>query len=230
MKLYDTLLFDVDDTLLDFERGATYALEKVFHQLGLPASSFEEAHTTFEQISKPLWEEVERGERTVESVATVRFHQLLAHYGKEGDGAAVDRYFRQSLSDYDFSIEGAHQVVATLAEHYPLYVVSNGLYETQTERLRGSRLLHYFEKRFTSSQFGISKPDVRFFEEVEKRIPLFDRARALIIGDSLSSDIEGGRRAQIDTCWYNPKATPIENDATYVITSLDELLPLLIKE
>ena len=52
----------------------------------------------------------------------------------------------------------------------------------------------------------------------------------LMIGDSLSSDIQGGTNFEIDTCWYNPNK--VENKTslkpTYEVCSLKELKNLLL--
>ena len=72
---------------------------------------------------------------------------------------------------------------------------------------------------------GADKPSREFFDIVIASIPNFDHARALVVGDSLTSDIRGGRGAGLMTCWFNPKGKPPRADITadYEISAHDEL-------
>jgi len=229
MKRYDFLLFDVDDTLLDFQKGAHYALTKTLLDNGLNEEQIPEAKRLFEAISAPLWEAAEKGTMTVQDVAHIRFSQLFARYDLSVDGQAVDKQFRDSLADDDFSIVGAKEVLSQLSKDYPLYVVSNGMYETQEKRLKASQLYHYFDARFTSSEIGVSKPARGFFDYVATHIPSFDPTRALIVGDSLTSDMTGGIQYGIDTCWFNPSGQSTHLPVTYTIQQLEEIFHIVKK-
>jgi 2-haloacid dehalogenase len=68
-----------------------------------------------------------------------------------------------------------------------------------------------------------------FFDYVFARISNFDPQQALIIGDSLSSDIKGGQLAGMDTCWFNPMGQENDTDIipTYEIRKLQELYQIL---
>ncbi len=227
MKRYKFLLFDVDDTLLDFQKGANYALTKALLQNGLREKEIPEAKRLFEVISAPLWEKAEKGVLTVQDVAHLRFDQLFAHYDIDVDGKKVDQQFRDALADDDFSIDGAKEVLAQLSKEYPLYVVSNGMYETQEKRLKASQLYDYFDARFTSSEIGVSKPARAFFDHVATHIPSFDPSQALVIGDSLTSDMTGGIQYGIDTCWFNPDEQTTDLPVTYTIQRLEELYSIV---
>ncbi len=229
MKQYDVLLFDVDDTLLDFHEGAAHALTKTFLTYGLASHEIEHAKQVFNEVSAPLWQAAEEGTLTVQEIAYMRFDRLFAHFNLPVDGKEADQLFRDSLADDDFSIPGAKEVLAHLSEHYPLYVVSNGMYETQEKRLKASKLYDYFDGRFTSSEIGVSKPAPQFFDYVAQHVPSFDPDRALIIGDSLSSDMTGGIQYGMDTCWFNPKKESTNLPVTYTIHQLEEILPIVKK-
>jgi 2-haloacid dehalogenase len=55
------------------------------------------------------------------------------------------------------------------------------------------------------------------------------RKHYLLIGDSLSSDIQGGLDYGLDTCWYNPvgELRPDGLPITYEIGHLRDLLKML---
>jgi 2-haloacid dehalogenase len=83
---------------------------------------------------------------------------------------------------------------------------------------------------FISEEMGCAKPEKRFFDLVAAAIPDFDPASAIVIGDSLSSDIQGGINAGLDTCWYNPhgKPAPPNMNITHTVTDLKDILPILL--
>ena len=82
---------------------------------------------------------------------------------------------------------------------------------------------------FLSEKLGFEKPDIRFFEKVFGTIGADDLSKVIIVGDSLTSDIQGGMNAGIKTCWYNPGGEPIPNDyrVDHSISNLHGLLELL---
>jgi FMN phosphatase YigB (HAD superfamily) len=50
----------------------------------------------------------------------------------------------------------------------------------------------------------VEKPGMGFFEKVFDEVGSDNLNDYLIIGDSLTSDIQGGNNADIKTCWFNP--------------------------
>ena len=223
--MYYDLLFDVDDTLLQFEKGQHDALRTIFKTYGV---SYEEGLETFQSISRSLWEAAERGDISIQTILTTRFTKWLEAFELEGDGVALDEQFRASLSTKDYQFPGARQLLERLAPSYRLSIVTNGVGETQKQRLQASSLDDYFPHRFISSEIGVQKPHVEFFEAVFHQLPSFQAERALVIGDSLTSDMEGARRAGLASCWFNPNGKPLPSlPIDYVIASYDELERLL---
>ena len=127
---------------------------------------------------------------------------------------------------------GAVELLENLKDKYDLYIVSNGTASVQDRRIAGAHLEKYFKKIFISQRVGINKPDIRFFERCFAEISNLNKDETIIVGDSLSSDIQGGINAGIKTCWYNPhNLTPPDNmKINYVIGNLEELYDVLKKE
>ncbi|WP_341299486.1 YjjG family noncanonical pyrimidine nucleotidase [Lysinibacillus sp. FSL H8-0500] len=227
MTKYETLLFDVDDTLLDFNVAENAALAQVFQQENIATTPAMIAR--YKEINDSMWRAFERGEITKNTLHNTRFAVALKEFGFEVDGAYVETVFQKYLQQAHPYVEGAYEVIAHLAEHYDLYVVSNGVTITQNKRLTDAKLAPYFKGIFVSEQTGYQKPMPAFFDYVFERIERFQKDKALIIGDSLTSDIKGGLQAGIDTCWFN--IHNIENTSTitphYEITALHELHGLL---
>jgi 2-haloacid dehalogenase len=222
-KNYRNLLFDLDDTLLDFGVARLAAHRAMCEAHDFP---FDDAlHARFNHINEGLWRAYEEGRISQTEVLHSRHVTLFKEYGHDVDGAVLDATYKVHLAQGFHAIEGALELIAELKDHFHLYIVSNGVSIIQDSRLRGSGLHGHFRGIFVSDDTGYQKPDTGFFQHVFDRIPDFQADKTLIIGDSFSADIVGGHRAGIDTCWFNPNAKPRPTDVTptYEIRHYDEL-------
>ena len=227
MKDYQFLFFDLDDTLLDFKAAENLALPKLFAAHKFPLTP--EVQAVYHEINSGLWQALEQGAITREELMATRFGKTFEHFGHAADGLALDTEYRGYLAESKVFVEGALEVIKTLAPTHALYITSNGIAETQNKRLQVTGLAPYFKQVFVSEDTGYQKPMKPFFDYVFDRIPNFDKAKAMIIGDSYSADITGGARAGIDTCWLNPlQHKPVTDiQATYTIEKLVQLMPLV---
>ena len=223
IKTYRNLLFDVDDTLLDFGVTRFASLRSMCEAHAFPFN--DDLYARFNHINEGLWRAFEEGRISQTEVLHSRHVMLFKEYGYEVDGALLDETYRRHLAQGFHSIDGALDLVAELKDHFSLYIVTNGLSDIQDSRLRGSGLHPHFQGVFVSADTGYQKPHKGFFDHVFARIPDFSADHTLIIGDSLTADIVGGHRAGIDTCWFNPagKANHTDVVPTYEIRHYDEL-------
>lgn len=224
---YKTLLFDVDDTLLDFNLAENAALTRLFEQEKMAVTPTMLAR--YKEINEGLWRAFERGEVSKSELHNTRFSKFFKEYGIDVDGEYFEAGFQKYLQEAHNYVEGAYDVIAQLAENYDLYVVSNGKTPTQNKRLMDAGLAKYFKGIFISEQTGYQKPMIEFFDYVFARIDGFDQNKTLIIGDSLTADVKGGLRAGIDTCWFNIRGIDNISDIQphYEIKKLHELHRLL---
>ena len=220
---YQILLFDLDDTLLDFEANETDSLNKLFQQHGYTFS--EELFQIYHSVNKQLWAAYENGTIVLNDVLNSRFSKTMSILGKDVNGIEWESQYREHLGNGCQLIDGALELCQSLSISHRLFVVTNGVTNTQIKRLKQSGLHEYFEDIFTSQNIGFQKPSKEFFEYVMSHIKNFCIEEALMIGDSLNSDIKGGLLSGIDTCWMNRKAQKLsaEIQSTYTITSLAEL-------
>lgn len=220
---YTTLLFDLDDTLLDFGIARRAGHEAMCEAHGLPFG--EALYARFNVINDGLWKAYEEGHVTQQHVLHSRHETLFKEFGHDVDGAVLDATYKEHLSRGFHPIAGALELVAELGRDFSLYIVSNGVASIQARRLDGSGLRPHFREVFVSEAVGAQKPHKAFFEHVFSRVAGFEAERTLIIGDSLSADIAGGHGAGIDTCWFNPhgKANEGRVTPTYEVRSYDEL-------
>ena len=224
--MVEFLLLDLDDTILDFHKAEHIALSKTLRTLGLEPT--EEVIARYSLINKAHWERLERKELTRAQVLLGRFETLFAEYGIEVDPQECASLYENNLSIGHYFLPGAEEALETLSKKYKLYLVSNGTARVQAGRLKSANISHYFQQIFVSQELGANKPDILYFQRCFARIPDFDPSRAMMVGDSLTSDILGGIRAGIATCWVNPhhkdsgSVTP-----DYQIESLSQLEALL---
>ncbi|WP_144555049.1 YjjG family noncanonical pyrimidine nucleotidase [Bacillus sp. X1(2014)] len=227
MKKYQTLLFDVDDTLLDFTAAEALALNLLFESQNIPPTK--EMEDNYKKINQRLWSLFEEGKISRDEVVNTRFSLLFKEMGQLADGVFLEKNYRGYLEEGHQLISGAFELVSVLQNHYELYIVTNGVSKTQDKRLRDSGLHPLFKGIFVSEDTGFQKPMKEFFDYVFDRIPNFSPEQTLIIGDSLSSDIKGGQLAGLDTCWFNPNAKPNNTGIfpTYEIHDLNGLFTIL---
>lgn len=225
---YDVILFDADDTLLDFQKSEDAALRQVFEAFRLPLT--EEIRTGYLEINHGLWKALERGEIEKPQVLARRFQDTFAKFGIDGptDGS-FEREYQRMLGEGAYLVDDALDVLNALRDRCTLAIVTNGVTATQTNRLRLCGLDKIIPHIFISEQIGVAKPQQGFFDAVFAALNEPERSRVLIVGDSLTSDMRGGEVAGIDSCWYNPKDKPNDTAVrpTYEIRTLTELLAII---
>lgn len=224
------ILFDLDDTLFDFHADERVALEKTFAALQIPLN--DAGCARYSEINQAQWKALERGEITREQLKRRRFELLFAElgYGTELAALAAATYHERLAEGFHF-VEGALELLEELSGNYRMFLISNGNASVQQGRLKRSGIGHYFTDIFISELLGAEKPSRRFFDLAFAGIPDFDPAQAVIVGDSLTSDILGGIGAGVRTIWFNPKRLPAvaEIPADYELRRLKDLPELLRK-
>lgn len=225
--MFKFLLIDMDDTVLDFKKAEYVAIRKTLAEAGLDPT--DTVCTRYSEINDGYWKRLERKEVTRRQLQVGRFADLFAELGVVADGeACADRYMENLALGHDF-MPGAEEALQALSKKYNLYLASNGNTDTQRSRIALAGIEKYFEAIFISGEVGVNKPDKGFFDHCFAKMEGFDPQKALIVGDSLSSDILGGKNAGISTCWVNPghKVAPPELQPDYQIESLSQLEALL---
>ena len=225
--MIEFLLIDLDDTILDFHKAERIGLENTLRHYGVEPT--EETIALYLQINAAHWRALEQGQMTRKQVNEGRFETLFRQLGREVDGAECAAYYLSQLALTHDYLPGAEEAVKALSQKYRLFVASNGNSVVQFPRLEQSGLNSFIEKAFISEALGENKPSKAYFDLCIAQIPGFDPAKAMMVGDSLTSDIQGGINAGIPTCWVNTfgkeNTTAIHPD--YEISSLTELETLL---
>jgi YjjG family noncanonical pyrimidine nucleotidase len=220
---YDWVLLDADGTLFDFDRAQRAALEATAtaHSLG----SFEAVHDAFVRVCDRVWRRFERGEITADRLRVERFEDLLGELGVDGDAGRLSVDYVRELAGHTDLLPGAQEVVEGLARRVRLLLVTNGLAEVQRARFGASPIRRFFADVVISDEIGVAKPQRGFLDVAFERMGRPRRDRVLMVGDSLSADIEAGVRYGLDTCWFNPRGLPLDGGPTptFTITRLGQI-------
>ena len=222
---YKYLLFDLDDTLLDFGKAQVLAFKKLLDDENIEYN--DELFEKYETINKSLWRSFERGEISNKEVTSERFIRFFSLFDRKIDGSEVDNRYRGYLAEGNQLFDGIIEMLEKLSLTHNLYIASNGIAITQYTRLKNNNLNKYFEKIFISEEIGSKKPDREFFEIIFKEICVKNKNEVLMIGDTLTSDILGANNAGIDSCLVdihkisNPEIVPM-----YKIEKTIDLLEL----
>lgn len=232
MRKYTTVFWDLDQTLLDFDRSMEYALQAVFAQYGLKIN--EEMTARYSVINRSYWLRLESGELSKEQVTVGRFRTFFEELGithVSPEELNVD--YQRELGSVFFFMEGAKELVALLKERwYRQYVVTNGVNATQANKMRLSGLDRIMDGVFVSELMGYPKPRKEFFDGCFAALSDVDRNKCILVGDSLTSDMRGAENAGIASCWFNPEKQEKDVDVRtdYEIRRLEELISILEQE
>ena len=205
-----TVFFDLDDTLLDFRKAEAAAVARVLREAGIEPT--EAVVQRYHELNIAQWELLEEGKLTREQVLLRRFDLLFEELGVVRSSREICDRYEGYLGQGHFFIPGAPEVLKQLAPKYDLYLASNGSAAVQRVRLESAGIRGYFKDMFVSENMRANKPSLAFFEACFAAIPDFSRETAIIVGDSLTSDIRGGIGAGIRTCWFNPHGKPQRPD------------------
>ena len=225
---YKFLLFDLDHTLLDFDAAEDVALTQLLKEEGV--ADIQSYKDYYVPMNKSLWKDLEEKKITKQELVNTRFSKLFSHFGIEKDGVYLAERYQFYLAQQGQVFYGAMELLDSLIDRgYELYAATNGITTIQTGRLAQSGLAPYFNQVFISEQLQTQKPDALFYKKIGQQIAGFSKEKTLMIGDSLTADIQGGNNAGIDTIWYNPHHLKNKSLAqpTYEIDSYQALLDCL---
>ncbi len=226
MENVKTILIDADDTVLDFAKAQHGSFFAACNKLGF--SCTDEQYEDYDEINKKYWRMLERGEISKSRLIIARFEEFFAKYGIKADAEEMEDAYREFLGVQYHFVDGAEEGLKYLKSKYKIYVITNGIKDTQENRIEKSGFINYVDGVFISEAIGAEKPSKEFFDYV------FDhsdakRETSVVIGDSLTSDIKGGINANVRTIWFNGKRK--DNDGKiipdYVVYDWEGLKELL---
>ena len=227
---YEIIIFDADETLFDFKKSERDAFKNTMLEFDI---EYDENHhlKIYQDINTAIWKEFEDGLITQEKLKVERFKRLSDKLNTRFDEIEFAKSYMKHLSNASFLYDDSIDLVESLHKDYRLSIVTNGLKDVQDNRIRKSIIAKYFEDIVVSEEVMVSKPDPKIFEHALNNIKHTDKSKVLMVGDSLTSDIQGGINFGIDTCWFNPNKIVNKTGIkpTYEISNLMELKDILEK-
>lgn len=226
---YKIILFDADGTLYDFDKAALEALKSNFKKYNLEwtTNTFE----IYEEVNKKIWNDFEKGLITTSEIKTERFKIFFDILGVSNiNSLQFSKGYLEFLSQNNYLLNGAGNIVKWSSENFELAIVTNGLASVQNPRFKKSELRKYFKHIIISEEIGFAKPKKEIFDYTFELLNNPSKDSVIIIGDNLTSDIKGGMDYGIDTCWFNPTKTVNSSEIipTYEISNLNELKKILL--
>lgn len=230
MAKYNCIMMDIDNTLLDFDAAEHKALLETLQQFSLPCD--EAAVSRYHEINSSLWGELNKGKIRRDKLVVERFDRFVKEIGAAAKATELNRAYTEHLATHADVIPGAEEALQELAEVATMIAVSNGTESVERGRLKLSGIEKYFDDIFISETVGVSKPNPKIFQMAMRKLGIEHSDKVLVVGDSLSADIQGGVNAGLDTCWVNMNG--LENESgltpTYEVKALCELYPIVMEE
>ena len=232
---YELLLADADGTLYDFHAGERAALEETLLASGIPYDG--EIGALYSRINLSHWKKLERGETTQERLRVERFADFLAELAQRGQPTGersapeMSQTFVSALSRQRVPMPGAEAFLQAVAEHMPVYLVTNGIASVQRGRFEQSELRPYITDILISEELGHFKPDPFMLLEAMRRAGVTDRRRVVMLGDSLTADIAAAQAAGVDSILITHGAqSPQGCYATHVALSLADAARVVLAD
>ena len=224
---FETILIDIDNTLLDFGAAETIAFKQLLDQLNIEYS--DELKAKYKTVNHQLWSDYEKGLIDSDAIKANRFARAFDAYDLNVNGVQMDAMYRENIENNNVIIKNAYELLNGLKDSHRLIIATNGIASSQYKRLDNAKMRDYFDFVAVSSELGATKPHQTFYDGILDVFPNLNPETTLILGDSLSADIQGGTNWGIKTCWFNPNKTQNTSSLNpdYEISDLLEVLKIV---
>lgn len=225
---YKVIILDLDNTLIDFNAMELGSLNAALTSAGVEVT--EDLINDYISINTEMWEGLEKGRYEKSEILIGRFEKLAKKYSLDLDPVEVNSSYLNGMADFLHFMPHAKEILEWVKESESIVaMITNGVLSAQEAKINAGNLDQYFDEIVISDAVGYHKPQVEIFDHLMDLIGSHQKRDMIIVGDSLTSDIQGGINYGIDTCWFNPYGKKLDTDQhiTYVIESLEELKEIL---
>jgi YjjG family noncanonical pyrimidine nucleotidase len=223
--MYTALLFDLDDTLIDFASSEESALNKIWHHFLAEHAAQEHCKQIFHTVNRALWSLVAQGKKRPEEVKLERFIHLIDHLKISLNASDLAHAYESWLAEQVIWFEGVQDSLKNLAKNYKMGIITNGLTTVQEKKYQLGGMHQWFDCFIISEKVGVSKPNKKIFQLAFDQLSISPHT-TLMIGDSLESDYQGALNTGMDFCWINPKKDSLPQGSAapkYIVNSVAEL-------
>lgn len=220
---YKAILIDADETLMDFRSAEANAIGELFRRFSVSQTGLTEAYS---QINVACWEEYEKGLLTLKALRVERFKRFSERYSPGLDAGRLADEYDGLLALQGDTLPRAVEVTKEISSRLPVAIVTNGTREIQLSRIKRAGLLPYVSGVVISEEIGSRKPEPDMLFHALRLLNVDSPSDALMIGDSLTSDMPAARNAGTDFLWYNPlgRARPCGARITYEARDISEFV------
>ena len=207
MPPFSAILFDLDDTLIDFKKSEEISLKKCYDRYFHHLSAWEPFQNHYTQINRALWNQAETGIIPISEIGAKRFQELATFYCIPFL-SEIQHFYEEQLVHHSDWIEGAEELLTTLQKKaIPMGFVTNGFTHLQKNKDRKLGFSRFSKVIVISEECGVAKPHPKIFQRALELIPS-QPTTTLMVGDSLTSDGQGAKNISMPFCWYNPTGLP----------------------
>ena len=225
---FEWLLFDLDDTLMEFKGPASEALQATFEKFEVSIDP--ETKALYHEINHQVWRECEDGKISIHDLSEVRMERFLQKIEHDNISAhAFNDHYLTHLAEGSRFYDETESVLETLSRHgYKMAIITNGLQRVQRYRWENTFLPTYFKDIYIAEEIGRTKPHRYYFDYVHGALKRPDRQRVLVIGDNPVSDVRGAKDYGYRSCWINRSRRADNPPRTdFEIHSLTELVNIV---
>jgi len=222
------IIFDLDHTLWDFNRNSKETLKVLFDRHNLERKTkapFNTFLVTYYSVTNILWQKYDHKEITKNELRQLRLREVFSTLGFMDDllASKIEKEYLSICPDKPHLINGTIELLDYIkTKKYPIYLLTNGFKDIQLRKIKASKIDHYFDQVCTSETSGYSKPDRRAFDYLLNKIKA-EPNECLMIGDNLSTDIEGSSAIDMQNIYLNPTKIVHQGKPTFEVSSLNEI-------
>ena len=222
---YQYLLLDNDNTIMDFNAAEAKTLSGVLERFGLPTD--DATIRLYHEINDAQWKALERGETTQPRLKVERFRQLLAALHRTDlDADVLSEEYANGLGCHADLLPGAADFIHAIHGRIRIALVSNGVSSIQRGRLSRCPLTPLLDEVIISEEVGAAKPDPAMLLAALERLGCTDKSQAVMMGDSLTADIQAAINAGVDSIFFSPEGKTSDL-ATYCVKDHAEAIKVL---
>lgn len=220
---FRAILMDNDGTLMDFKAGEHHAIRQVLDRIGVTDPQGAEVYS---RINEQCWKDFEQGSITQPQLRIRRFKELIDFYKLNIAPEQAAEWYEEALSKQAILLPGALEVVRAISEKLPVIILTNGISHIQHGRIDSSPLAPYLSGLLISEEIGAPKPAPDMYLKALEMLGGLKPSEVLMIGDSLTSDIQGAINAGVPACWYNPghKPRPENMQIDFEIDRMEQMI------